>query len=71
MHDYKKETFDLITRPITLRQGSWIAAQAFIAPGVEVGQGSVVSAGSIVTSSVPDHTVVRGNPATKIKSLSP
>jgi putative colanic acid biosynthesis acetyltransferase WcaF len=70
-HDYKKETFDLITRPITLRQGSWIAAQAFIAPGVEVGQGSVVSAGSIVTSSVPDHTVVRGNPATKIKSLSP
>ena len=70
-HDYRKETFDLITRPITLRQGSWIAAQAFIAPGVEVGQGSVVSAGSIVTSSVPDHTVVRGNPATKIKSLSP
>jgi putative colanic acid biosynthesis acetyltransferase WcaF len=70
-HDYKKDTFDLITRPITLRQGSWIAAQAFISPGVEVGQSSVVSAGSIVSSNVPDHTLVRGNPATPLKSLPP
>jgi putative colanic acid biosynthesis acetyltransferase WcaF len=70
-HDHKKASFDLITKPITLRQSSWVAAQAFIAPGVEVGQGSVVSAGSIVMANVPEHTLVRGNPATKIKSLFP
>jgi putative colanic acid biosynthesis acetyltransferase WcaF len=70
-HDRKKTSFDLITKPITLRQSSWVAAQAFIAPGVEVGQGSVVSAGSIVMANVPEHTLVRGNPATKIKSLFP
>ena len=32
-------------------------------PGVTIGEGALVAAGSIVTKSVPDHTVVAGNPA--------
>ena len=31
-HDYTKATFDLITKPITVRAGAWVAAQAFIGP---------------------------------------
>jgi len=50
-----------------VRRGCWIAAQAFIAPGVEIGEGSMVSAGSVVLTSVPPRTLVRGNPAAVVK----
>ena len=68
-HDHGKETFDLITKPITLREGSWVSAMAFIGPGVELGRGSRVSAGSVVSRSVPEFTAVRGNPAVVAKEL--
>ena len=62
-HDFRAEDFALIAKPITVRRSSWIAAQAFIAPGVEIGEGSMVSAGSVVLDSVPAGSLVRGNPA--------
>ncbi len=68
-HDFRSEKFSLVTKPITVRGGSWIAAQAFIAPGVEVGAGSMVGAGSIVTGDVPAKAIVRGNPAQVVKQL--
>ena len=54
------------------RRGVRIGKQAFIGPGViilpdvEIGEGAVVTAGSVVTSSVPAMTVVQGNPAVPI-----
>ena len=66
-HDFRAPNFDLITRPITVRAGSWVAAQAFIAPGVEIGEGSMVAAGSVVSENVPPKTQVRGNPAVVVK----
>ena len=68
-HDYRREDFKLVTRPITVRTGSWIAAAAFVAPGVEIGAGAVVAAGSVVTRDVPAGTLVRGNPAEVVKEL--
>lgn len=68
-HDYSRPTFDLRTAPITLRDGCWIAAQAFVGPGVEIGEGSVVSAGSVVMESLGSKVLVRGNPAEVIKSI--
>ena len=62
-HDHTKATFDLITKPITVREGAWVAAQAFIGPGVEIGAGSVVAAGSVVMTNVAAGVLVRGNPA--------
>jgi carbonic anhydrase/acetyltransferase-like protein (isoleucine patch superfamily) len=53
-------------------RGVRIGKQAFIGPGViilpevEIGEGAVVTAGSVVTSSVPAMTVVQGNPAVPI-----
>src|SRR4051812_41816119 len=35
-HDFRAPGFDLITKPIVVRAGSWVAAQTFIAPGVEI-----------------------------------
>jgi putative colanic acid biosynthesis acetyltransferase WcaF len=62
-HDHRREDFPLITRPITIHDGSWVAAMAFIGPGVEIGVGSVIAAGAVVVRSVPAGACVRGNPA--------
>lgn len=69
-HDHGKETFDLITKPITLREGCWICAMAFVGPGTEIGKGSRVSAGTVVARDVPPFVVVHGNPAIVAKELA-
>jgi putative colanic acid biosynthesis acetyltransferase WcaF len=66
-HAFKSPGFDLITKPVAVRRGSWIAAQAFVAPGVEVGHDSMVAAGSVVLADVEPETMVRGNPAVVVK----
>lgn len=62
-HDHRKREFPLITKPIVVRSGSWLAAQVFVGPGVEFGANSVASAGSVVLTNVPPDVKVRGNPA--------
>ena len=66
-HDIECSTFDLVTRPITIGNGCWIATASTILPGVSVGDYSVVAAGSVVTKNVEEHSVVGGNPAKFIK----
>jgi len=58
-----------VTRPITIHDGSWVAAAAFVGPGVTIGTGVVVTAGAVVMKDVPANSMVRGNPAevTEIK----
>ena len=68
-HDFRSPGFSLVTKPITVRSGSWIAAQTFIGPGVEIGAGSLVAAGGVVTENVPPRVIVRGNPAQVVKQL--
>ncbi len=68
-HAWRRETFDLQTRPITLGDSVWISAQAFVGAGVEVGNGSVVSAGAVLMKSVPENSLVRGNPATVVSKI--
>jgi len=69
-HDFRQEDFKLQVAPITVREGSWIAAASFIAPGVEIGSGAIVSAGSVVFENVAPKTFVRGNPATVVSEMS-
>ena len=68
-HDFRSQMFELIVKPITVRERSWIAAQVFIAPGVEIGPGSMVAAGSVVVENVPPGSLVHGNPAAVVKSF--
>lgn len=54
---------------IVIKTGSWIGANVIILPGIEVGENSVIGAGSIVTKSVPKNVLVAGNPARIISQL--
>lgn len=50
-------------KPVLIEKNVWIGANCIILPGVQVGEGSVVAAGSVVVKSVPKNVLVGGNPA--------
>lgn len=66
-HDLASKTFALTSAPIEIGDYAWICARAVILPGVKVGEGAVVAAGSVVTKDVEPWTVVGGVPAKFIK----
>jgi len=53
----------------TVKKGAAIGANATILPGLTIGEGSMIGAGSVVTKDVPPFTVVAGNPARVIKQI--
>lgn len=55
--------------PVTVGDDVWIGGRAVLNPGVTVGDKAVIASGAVVTESVPDDVVVRGNPATIVKEL--
>ena len=62
-HDYTDPAMPLVTAPIMIGARAWITADGFVAPGVVIGEGAIVSARSSVFSDVEAWTIVRGNPA--------
>jgi putative colanic acid biosynthesis acetyltransferase WcaF len=66
-HDYTKLGFPLFTKPITIGDHVWIAAETFIHPGVTIGNGAVIGARSVVTKNQPEWMVCTGHPCIPIK----
>lgn len=66
-HDWSKESFDLITKPIVIKDGVWICADVFIGPGVTVGENAVVTAGSVVGKDLPANMICSGDPCVAVK----
>jgi putative colanic acid biosynthesis acetyltransferase WcaF len=66
-HDYTDPTMPLLRKPIRIGQGCWVCTEAFIGPGVTVGDGTVVGARAVVTGDIPPHMVCGGNPCRIIK----
>ncbi len=66
-HDVMDPDFSHIKKPIVIGDHAWIGTGAIILPGVTIGCGAVVGAGSVVTKSVPSYSVVAGNPAKIIR----
>ena len=52
-----------INKPVTIKDGAWIASGVIILPGVTIGENSVIGAGSVVTHDVPDNELWFGVPA--------
>lgn len=56
-------------RPITIGDNVWIGAEVCVLPGVSIGEGSVIGAGSVVTKDIPAHVLAFGNPCRVIREL--
>jgi putative colanic acid biosynthesis acetyltransferase WcaF len=65
-HDSRYSLMPLTLKPIVIGERVWIASGAFIGPGVNIGDGAIVSATSSVFQSVPAYRIVRGNPAVEM-----
>ena len=66
-HDVTSPIMELTTAPIRIEPQAWICARAIILPGVTVGEGAVVAAGSVVTRPVDSWQIIGGNPAKFIR----
>lgn len=62
-HDFRDPDFPLVTGSITIGREAWVAAEAFIGPGVHIGHAAVVGARTVVVRNVLPRDVVGGNPA--------
>ncbi len=70
-HDFRDPAFPLTAAPIRLGEGAWVAASAFVGPGVSIGSGAVVAACAVVTRNVAAKAIVGGNPAQVIGEAAP
>ncbi len=66
-HDYTKIDFPLIYAPIEVGESAWIASEAFVSPGVKIGDGTVIAARSVVTKDMPAWMVCGGYPCKPLK----
>lgn len=57
-------------KPITIEDQVWIGGNATILPGVTIGEGSIIGAGSVVTKDIPEMSIVAGNPAKIIRKIN-
>lgn len=69
-HDISSPIMELTYKPIVIESQAWVAAKAFLGPGVTVGEGAVVGACAVVTKDVEPWAVVAGNPARFVKRRS-
>ena len=58
-----------IVKPIVLKKGCLIGMESFVMPGVTIGEGAIVGAGSLVTKDIPAWTVATGRPAKVVKQI--
>jgi len=66
-HDVRDPHFGLVVGEITIKDGGWVGASAFVRPGVTLHEGAVAAAGSVVTKDLPAMTICAGNPCRPVK----
>lgn len=62
-HDHRDPTLPLIRAAIHIGDAAWVCADAFVGPGVTVGQGAVVAARAVCVRDAAPWQIVAGNPA--------
>jgi putative colanic acid biosynthesis acetyltransferase WcaF len=66
-HDWSRQSFDLVVKPVALGDFAWVAAKACVAPGVRFGTGSVLGLGSVATTDLEPWTIYNGIPAVAVR----
>jgi len=66
-HSISDPAFCLITKPIVIGPKAWVAANAFVGPGVTIGEGAILGACAVTASDLDPWMVYVGNPAKPIK----
>jgi acetyltransferase-like isoleucine patch superfamily enzyme len=64
-----KDWTHVLVKPVKIGNKCWLGLNVIVLKGVEIGEGAVVAAGSVVTKSVPPWTIVAGNPAKVIREI--
>lgn len=70
-HDYRRADLPLVKAPIQVGDGAWICADAFVGPGVSVGDHAIVAARAVAVKDVKPWTIAAGNPARPIGPRPP
>lgn len=65
-HDHRDPHFQLVAYPITIDRMAWIAAEAFVGPGVTIGEGAVLAARGCAARDLDAWGIYAGNPACKV-----
>lgn len=66
-HDVASPDFQLVTRPVTVGAYAWVAADAFVGPGVRIGEGAVLGARGVAFRDLDPWTIYAGNPARPLR----
>jgi putative colanic acid biosynthesis acetyltransferase WcaF len=66
-HDWSARNMRLFRRPIRLRTGCWVGARSVVGPGVTVGEGAILSMGSVATRDLEAFGIYAGNPAAFVR----
>ena len=56
-------------QPVSIADDVWIGGGVIILPGVSIGRGAVIAAGSVVNKDIPENVVAAGNPCKVIKTI--
>jgi acetyltransferase-like isoleucine patch superfamily enzyme len=70
-HDITSPNWETTTSSVTIEDHAWIAVRCLILPGVTIGTGAVVGAGSVVSKDVAPYSIVVGNPAKPVAKNRP
>ncbi|WP_082688688.1 WcaF family extracellular polysaccharide biosynthesis acetyltransferase [Ruegeria marisrubri] len=66
-HNWARDSFDLIAKPIRIDNCAWVCAGAVLAPGTVVSEGTVITLGSVFSGQATPWTIYVGNPAAAVR----
>ncbi len=67
-HDYKKTSFNLVTKGVILDDGVWIGAGAIVNLGITAASHAMLTSGSVATKNMEAYSIYQGNPAVKVRN---
>ncbi|HZF45779.1 MAG TPA: DapH/DapD/GlmU-related protein [Sphingomonadaceae bacterium] len=70
-HNFRSPEFQILARPISIGTRCWICAEAFVGPGVSIGDGAVLAARGAAFRDLDAWTVYQGNPAVAKSTRDP